>query len=204
MLIKICGLTRPDDARRAEEAGATAIGMVFWAKSPRAVTLAQAEAVVAAVGRDVLTVGVFVDATREAIDHVMRRVPLGAAQLHGDESPAFVDSLPWPVIKALAVPAEGSLPDLSPWSGVRVLLDTHDQERRGGTGRLVDWTRAAALAATRPVILAGGLRPDNVAEAVKRVRPAGIDVSSGVEQSPGVKDEARVRAFIEAVREVEA
>jgi len=204
MLIKICGLTRPDDARRAVEAGATAIGMVFWAKSPRAVTLAQAEAVVAAVGRDVLTVGVFVDATREAIDHVMRRVPLGAAQLHGDESPAFVDTLPWPVIKAVAVPAEGSLPDLSPWGGVRVLLDTHDPERRGGTGRLVDWARAAALAATRPVILAGGLRPDTVAEAVTRVRPAGIDVSSGVEQSPGVKDEARVRAFIEAVREVEA
>ena len=204
MLIKICGLTRPDDARRAVEAGATAIGMVFWAKSPRAVTLAQAEAVVAAVGRDVLTVGVFVDATREAIDHVMRRVPLGAAQLHGDESPAFVDTLPWPVIKAVAVPAEGSLPDLSPWGGVRVLLDTHDPERRGGTGRPVDWARAAALAATRPVILAGGLRPDTVAEAVTRVRPAGIDVSSGVEQSPGVKDEARVRAFIEAVREVEA
>ena len=204
MLIKICGLTRPDDARRAVEAGATAIGMVFWAGSPRAVTLAKAETIVAAVGGDVLTVGVFVDAAREEIDHVMRSVPLGAAQLHGDESPAFVDTLPWPVIKAVAVPAEGSLPDLSPWGGVRVLLDTHDAERRGGTGRLVDWARAAALAATRPVILAGGLRPDNVAEAVTRVRPAGIDVSSGVEQSPGVKDEARMRAFIEAARGVEA
>ena len=204
MLIKICGLTRPDDARRAVEAGATAIGMVFWSGSPRAVTLAQAEAVAAAVGADVLTVGVFVDAARQEIDHVMRRVPLGAAQLHGQESPAFVDTLPWPVIKAVAVAAVGSLPDLSPWAGVRVLLDTHDPERRGGTGRMVDWARAAALAATRPVILAGGLSPDNVAEAVARVRPAGLDVSSGVEQSPGVKDAARVRAFIEAVREVEA
>jgi phosphoribosylanthranilate isomerase len=204
VLIKICGLTRPDDARRAVEAGATAIGVVFWSRSPRAVTLAQAEAVAAAVGADVLTVGVFVDATREEIDRVMRRVPLGAAQLHGHESPAFVETLPWPVIKAVAVPAVGSLPDLSPWAGVRVLLDTHDPERRGGTGRMVDWARAAALAATRPVILAGGLSPDNVAEAVTRVRPAGIDVSSGVEQSPGVKDAARVRAFIEAVREVEA
>jgi phosphoribosylanthranilate isomerase len=204
VLIKICGLTRPDDARRAVEAGATAIGVVFWSGSPRAVTLAQAEAVAAAVGADVLTVGVFVDATREEIDRVMRRVPLGAAQLHGHESPAFVETLPWPVIKAVAVPAVGSLPDLSPWAGVRVLLDTHDPERRGGTGRMVDWARAAALAATRPVILAGGLSPDNVAEAVTRVRPAGIDVSSGVEQSPGVKDAARVRAFIEAVREVEA
>ncbi len=204
MLIKICGLTRADDAQRAVEAGATAIGMVFWPGSPRAVTLAQAEAVTGAVGGDVLTVGVFVDATREEIDHVMRRVPLGAAQLHGKESAAFVDTLPWPVIKAVAVPAQGPLPDLSPWAGVRVLLDAHDPERRGGTGRMVDWARAAALAATRPVILAGGLTPGNVAEAVMRVRPAGIDVSSGVERSPGVKDEARVRALIEAVREVEA
>ena len=156
MLIKICGLTRADDARRAVEAGATAIGMVFWPGSPRAVTLEQAEAVAGAVGAEVLTVGVFVDATREEIDHVMRRVPLGAAQLHGHESPAFVDTLPWPVIKAVPVPADGPLPDLTPWAGVRVLLDAHDPVRRGGTGRLVDWARAAALAATRPVILAGG------------------------------------------------
>jgi phosphoribosylanthranilate isomerase len=204
MLIKICGFTRPDDARRAVEAGATAIGMVFWAKSPRAVTLAQAEAVAAAVSGDVLTVGVFVDATRDEIDYVMRRVPLGAAQLHGHESPAFVDTLPWPVIKAVAVPPVGPLPDLAPWAGLRVLLDAHDPVRRGGTGQMVDWARAAALAATRPVILAGGLRPDNVADVVMRVRPAGIDVSSGVEHSPGVKDEARVRALIGAVRAVEA
>jgi phosphoribosylanthranilate isomerase len=204
MLIKICGLTLPDDARRAVDAGATAIGMVFWPNSPRAVTLAQAEAVVAAVGPEVLTVGVFVDATREHIDHVMRRVPLGAAQLHGHESPSFVDTLVWPVIKAVPVPADGPLPDLAPWAGVRVMLDAHDPVRRGGTGRLVDWARAAALAATRPVILAGGLRPDNVAEVVRRVRPAGIDVSSGVERSPGVKDEALVRALVGAVHAVEA
>jgi len=204
MLIKICGLTRADDARRAVEAGATAIGMVFWTGSPRAVTLAQAEAVADAVGTDALTVGVFVDATAGEIDGVMRRVPLGAAQLHGHESPAFVDTLPWPVIKAVAVPGEGPLPDLSPWAGIRVLLDAHDPQRHGGTGRMVDWARAAALAATRPVILAGGLTPDNVADVVMRVRPAGIDVSSGVERSPGVKDDARVRALIEAVREVEA
>ena len=107
-------------------------------------------------------------------------------------------------IKAVPVPAEGPLPDLTPWAGVRVMLDAHDPVRRGGTGRLVDWARAAALAATRPVILAGGLRPENVAEAVMRVRPAGIDVSSGVERSPGVKDEALVRALIGAVHGVEA
>lgn len=204
MLIKICGLTRADDARRAVEAGATAIGLVFWPTSPRAVTLAQAEAVVRAVAVDVLTVGVFVDATRAEIEHVMRRVPLGAAQLHGHESRAVVDALPWTVIKAVPVPAEGPLPDLAPWAGVRVLLDVHDPERRGGTGRRVDWARAAALAAARPVILAGGLTPDNVAQGVRQVRPAGVDVSSGVEHSAGVKDQARIRAFVEAVRSVEA
>jgi phosphoribosylanthranilate isomerase len=203
MLIKVCGITRPDDARMAVELGAAAIGMILWPKSPRAVTLAQAERVAAAVPAGVLTVGVFVDATREEIDEAMRRVPLGAAQLHGSESVGFVQGLPWQVIKAVAVPPVGPLPDLKPWADVRVLIDAHDPVRRGGTGRLVDWARAAALAATRPVILAGGLRPENVADAVARVRPAGLDVSSGVEHSPGLKDPARLGAFIKAVRDVE-
>jgi phosphoribosylanthranilate isomerase len=204
MTVKICGVTRPEDARLAAALGATGIGLVFWPASPRAVTMAQAEAVAAAVPAGVLTIGVFVDATRDEIAAVMRRVPLGAVQLHGGETPAFVESLPWPVIKAVAVPSEGPLPDLTPWAGVRVLIDAHDPVRRGGTGRMVDWARAAALAATRPVILAGGLRPETVAEAIARVRPAGIDVSSGVERAPGIKDEARLRALFDAVREVEA
>lgn len=203
MLIKICGMTNPDDARMAVDAGATAIGMVFWTGSPRAVTLSQADAIVSRIGREALTVGVFVNPARADLDEVLQRVPLGAVQLHGDESPAMVETLPWPVIKAVAVRAEGPLPDLSPWAAVRVLLDAHDPIRRGGTGVVLDWTRAAALAATRPVILAGGLTPDNVGDAVARVRPGGIDVSSGVEQAPGVKDHARVRALISAVRAVE-
>ena len=203
MLIKICGIKRADDARAAVEEGASAIGIILWPGSPRAATLAEAEAVVAAVPAGVMTVGVFVDPTRVELDAVMARVPLGAVQLHGNESPAFVDSLPWQVIKALSVPDTGPLPDLKPWTGVRVLIDAHDPVRRGGTGRLVDWARAAALAATRPVILAGGLRPDTVGEAIARVRPSGIDVSSGVEASPGVKDRAKLRALFSAVREAE-
>jgi phosphoribosylanthranilate isomerase len=203
MLIKICGIKRPDDARAAAEEGASAVGIIFWPGSPRAATLAEAEAVVAAVPAGVMTVGVFVDPSRADIDAVMARVPLGAVQLHGNESPAFVDTLPWPVIKALSVPDAGPLPDLRPWAGVRVLIDAHDPVRRGGTGRLVDWARAAALAATRPVILAGGLRPDTVGEAIARVRPSGIDVSSGVEVSPGVKDRAKLKALFNAVREAE-
>jgi phosphoribosylanthranilate isomerase len=203
MLIKICGIKRADDARAAVEEGASAIGIIFWPGSPRVATLAEAETVVAAVPAGVMTVGVFVDPTRVELDTVMARVPLAAVQLHGNESPAFVDSLPWQVIKALSVPDAGPLPDLTPWTGVRVLIDAHDPVRRGGTGRLVDWARAAALAATRPVILAGGLRPDTVGEAIARVRPSGIDVSSGVEASPGVKDRAKLRALFSAVREAE-
>ncbi len=203
MLIKICGVCRPQDARLAVEHGATAIGMVFWPASPRAVTPDAAAAVIAALPAGVLTVGVFVDPTRERLDEVLGQVPLGAVQLHGQEPPDFADRLPWPVIKAVAVPDSGPLPDLTPWAGVRVLIDTHDPVRRGGTGRAVDWTRAAALAATRPVILAGGLRPDTVAEAIARVRPAGIDVSSGVESAPGVKDAGKLRALLAAVRQAE-
>jgi phosphoribosylanthranilate isomerase len=177
--------------------------MVFWPDSPRVVTMAEAEAVVAAVPDGVLTVGVFVDPSREQLDEVMRNVPLGAIQLHGRESADFADSLPWPIIKAVAVPDTGPLPDLTPWSGVRILIDAHDPVRRGGTGHPVDWARAAALAATRPVILAGGLRPETVGQAIARVRPAGIDVSSGVEAAPGIKDAGKLRALFDAVREVE-
>lgn len=204
MLIKICGVTRPEDADAASQLGATAVGMVFWERSPRAVTVAQAAAIAAAVPPGVLTVGVFVDPSREQIRRVLAEVPLGAIQLHGAESPEFAASLPWPVIKAIGLAPEGPLPDLSVWAGMRVLLDAHDPERRGGTGRPADWTRAAALAASRPVVLAGGLRPENIVEAVRQVAPAGVDVSSGVESRPGVKDHARLRAFIEAVRGVEA
>lgn len=203
MLIKICGITRPEDAAMAASLGATAIGIVFWAGSPRAVTVGQAAAIAAAVPAGVLTVGVFVNAAREAMADAVRQAGLGAVQLHGDEAPDFAESLPWHVIKAVPVPADGPLPDLTPWAGVRVLIDAHDPVRRGGTGRMVDWSRAAALAAARPVILAGGLSPETAAQAVARVRPAGIDVSSGVERAPGVKDEARLRALFAAVREGE-
>ena len=203
MLIKICGVRRAEDARAAVDCGATAIGMVFWPQSPRAVSLAEAEAVAAAVPAGVLTVGVFVDPAREDIEMVMRRVPLGAVQLHGSEAPDFADALQWPVIKAVAIADAGPLPDLSPWASHRVLIDAPDPVKRGGTGRTVDWARAAALAATRPVILAGGLRPETVGDAIAKVRPAGIDVSSGVESAPGIKDRARLQALIDAVREME-
>ena len=205
MFVKICGLTRPDDAWLASELGASAVGMIFWAGSPRAIAPEMAREVAAAVPPHVLTVGVFVDATRDEIARVAELVPLGAVQLHGAEDAAFASALPWPVIKAVALPVDGTMPDVEQWSpATRILLDAFDPVRRGGTGRTVDWRRAGMVATRRPIILAGGLRPDNVGAAINQVRPAGIDVSSGVELGPGVKDRTKLRALFGALHEMEA
>lgn len=205
MFVKICGLTRPEDARLAGELGASAVGMIFWPGSPRAVTPDLAREIAAVVPAHVLTVGVFVDATRDDIARVAEAVPLGAIQLHGSEDAAFARALTWPVIKAVALPDDGTLPDLEQWSpATRVLLDAFDPVRRGGTGRTVDWARAGMVAARRPIILAGGIRADNVGVAVATVRPAGIDVSSGVEQAPGMKDPVKLRALFGQLQEMEA
>ncbi len=205
MFVKICGLTRPADAELASQLGASAVGMIFWAGSPRALAPAGAREIVAAVPRRVLTVGVFVDATRDDIARVLDEVPLDAVQRPGNEDAAFVSTLPWPVIKAVALPDDGTLPALEQWNpATRVLLDAHDPVRRGGTGQTVDWRRAGLVAAQRPIILAGGIRADNVRAAVAEVRPAGIDVSSGVEVSPGIKDAARLRALFGELDEMEA
>lgn len=204
MIVKICGLTRPEDAALAVELGATALGMIFWPGSPRAVTLEQARAIARVAPEGVLTVGVFVNPTAEQLGAVMTAVPLGAVQLHGDESPSFASALPWPVIKGLGLPADGAQPDMDQWGDhVRILLDAHDPLKRGGTGRTADWHRAATLARRRPVILAGGLHADNVTRAIAEVAPAGIDVSSGVESSPGIKDGTKLRALFRALRDVE-
>ena len=205
MFVKICGLTRPEDARLASELGASAVGMIFWPGSPRAVAPEIAREVAAAVPPHVLTVGVFVDATQDEIARVMDVVPLSAVQLHGAEDAAFVSALPWPVIKAVAMPEDGTLPDVERWDpATRLLLDASDPVRRGGTGQTVDWRRAGVVAARRPIILAGGIRADNVCTAVSQVRPAGIDVSSGVERAPGLKDAAKLRALFGEVKQWEA
>ena len=147
----------------------------------------------------VTAVGVFVNQPAEYVTSVASLVRLGAVQLHGDEDGRAAVDLGRAVIKAVAV--GGELPPVDEWpSHVTMLLDVHDPVKRGGTGRSVDWSAAANIAATRRAILAGGLAPANVAEAIARVRPFGIDVSSGVERSPGVKDLERIDALFEAVR----
>jgi phosphoribosylanthranilate isomerase len=200
MLIKICGITRPEDARAAVDAGAGALGFVFWPDSPRFIDPYRARAIVRALPPFVVPVGVFVNQRPEYIAGVASLVPLAAVQLHGDETIADADATGRPAVKALTLAAASESDRLREWpERVVVLLDVHDPVRRGGTGQTIDWAAAAAIARTRRVILAGGLTPDNVAEAVAKVQPFGIDVSSGVERAPGVKDHARIKALFEAL-----
>ena len=197
MLVKICGITRMEDADAAVALGAGAIGFVFWPQSPRAIDPERARALAAGLPPFVTTVGVFVNQAPAFVNDVAARVGLGAVQLHGDERIDVLERIERPVVKAFAIDGNE---DADAWPArVRLLIDTHDPDQRGGTGRTVDWGRAAAIAARRPVLLAGGLNAGNVAEAIRTVRPFGIDVSSGVESSPGVKDHARMRALFEAV-----
>lgn len=206
MLIKICGITRLDDARFAVECGANALGFVFWPGSPRAIDPARAQVIAASLPPFVTPVGVFVNQPADFVNGVAADVGLGVVQLHGDENVDFATSLTRPVLKALTLPLDAKCYDaIDGWPfGTMILLDAHDPVRRGGTGLTIDWTRAASIAARRPIVLAGGLNPDNVAAAIDRVRPFGIDVSSGVEAAPGVKDHGLLRRLFEAVREAES
>jgi phosphoribosylanthranilate isomerase len=195
-LVKICGITRAEDAAAAIECGAGALGFVFWPGSPRCIDPYRARTIAATLPPFVTTVGVFVNQPADYVSHVAGLVRLGAVQLHGDETAAYAAGITTPAIKAVTV----ADPQLSIWpSRTLLLVDVDDPAKRGGTGRTVDWPAAADLAARRRILLAGGLTPDNVAEAVACVRPFGIDVSSGVETSPGVKDHRRLRALFEAI-----
>jgi phosphoribosylanthranilate isomerase len=199
MFVKICGITRLEDAKAAGEAGANALGFVFWPGSPRFIDPYRARAIVARLPAFVAAVGVFVNQPADYVTSVASLVRLGAVQLHGDETVTYAAGLGRPVIKSIAVGEK--TPSVDGWpSDVTVLLDVHDPVKRGGTGRRVDWSAAAAVASTRRAILAGGLTPANVTEAIARVQPFGIDVSSGVERAPGVKDHERIAALFDAVR----
>jgi phosphoribosylanthranilate isomerase len=199
--VKICGIRRVEDALLAAELGASAVGFVFWSSSPRFLEPDQALRISAALPPFVSTVGVFVDQPEAYVAGVARLLNLGAVQLHGNEPPDSYTHSAHRVIKAIAVaddhdclPAVSDVP-----AAAMVLLDAHDPRRRGGTGRKIDWTQAAAAARVRPVILSGGLNADNVRAAVDVVRPYAVDVSSGVESSPGVKDAGKLRALFAAL-----
>jgi tryptophan synthase beta chain len=200
MFVKICGITRGVDARLAVDLGASAIGFVFWPASPRFIHPDAARAIVSSLPPFVTAVGVFVDEAPESVVATARHVGLSAVQLHGVETPEYAARLGLRVIKAVRAD-EASLARLVKWPDtVTLLVDAADEAQKGGTGARADWSVAARMAAQRPLILAGGLTSGNVAQAIRAVAPIGVDVSSGVEQSPGVKDHAAMRRFFEAVR----
>jgi phosphoribosylanthranilate isomerase len=208
MKVKICGITNVEDAEVAVWAGADTLGFVMYRKSPRFVEPAMARAIVAGLPPFVLPVGVFVNEEAERVRALMDECGLALAQLHGDESAQYCQNLGRPALKAIRLKDRGGFLALAEFHGranVRgFLIDAFSDHAYGGTGQTVDWTLAQEAARSAPIILAGGLNPGNVAQAVQMVRPYGVDVSSGVEQRPGKKDPDKVKAFIQAARLVPA
>lgn len=197
--VKICGITRLSDALHAVEHGAGALGFVFWPQSPRCISPERAARIIAALPPGVAAVGVFVNESVDGIRAVVAQTGISAIQLHGDEAPGYADALGWPVLRAITVDqAEQAAAAWPPET--TFLMDAGDPVRRGGTGSIVDWEQAASVARGRRIVLAGGLTPDNVAGAIERVRPFGVDVSSGVEDAPGVKNSDKVARFLASAR----
>jgi phosphoribosylanthranilate isomerase len=197
-ILKICGMTRLGDALDAVRVGATAIGFVFWKGSPRYIEPDRAGEIAAAMPPSVKTVGVFVNESVERIRETARVARLRVVQLHGDEPPAYVDQIGLPVIRAVSLDTV----DEAAWTWpteTMLLLDSRDPSRSGGRAA-VDWSRAALATRNRRVVLAGGLTPDNIEEAIVTVRPIGVDVASGVESAPGVKDPEKVARFLANAR----
>lgn len=198
-LIKICGITRPQDARRAAEAGANMIGLNFWRGSKRFVSENQAREIVAAIPEGVVKVGVFVNPHPLVVSETIEELKLDRVQLHGDEHTDGWNSLrPEQLIRSVRVRDESSLKEAEGWQADLFLYDAYSDEF-GGSGKRAPW-HLLAHGARRPFLLAGGLNPGNVAEAIAAVRPDGVDVASGVESSPGIKDLRKLRAFIKNAR----
>jgi phosphoribosylanthranilate isomerase len=194
--IKFCGVTRPQDLEVAAEVGVDAVGFVLWPNSPRGVGLDRTAELVALLPRTIMPVGVFVQPTREEVLKAINVARLRAVQVHGMDDVTVLGELPCELWVAMSLRDDFSrVPPRA-----TILLDAHDPERFGGTGRTIDWDAARAICLKRRVMLAGGLTPENVGEAIRRAQPHGVDVSSGIEEHPGIKDPRKMRAFARAVR----
>ncbi|PIP73430.1 MAG: phosphoribosylanthranilate isomerase [Nitrospinae bacterium CG22_combo_CG10-13_8_21_14_all_47_10] len=198
--VKVCGMTQWEDAEYAVEQGADAVGFIFYKKSPRSVTMKEAREIILKLPPFVDTVGVFVNESPDRVNKIANYCGLDLVQLHGEESPAFCRKIHRRVIKAFRVAGLQSIKQMEKYSVSGFLLDTFCDDLHGGTGKTFDWNLALPAKKMGPVILAGGLTPRNVAQAVRQVRPYGVDVCSGVEKTPGIKDPEKVRAFLKNIR----
>lgn len=207
--VKICGITNVDDALGAADAGADFLGFVFYPPSPRYVSMARASEIIASVRRSrdagdcpsyLRTVGVFVDEKFDRVVEAIQECDLDYAQLHGGEAPDYVASLGGRAIKAVRVRVKADVKQLASYQAAAYLLDAYHPTRLGGTGQTWDWELASAAKRYGPVIVAGGLTSNNVADVVRCVNPYGVDTSSGVESRPGRKDIAKVRRFVIAAK----
>jgi phosphoribosylanthranilate isomerase len=206
--VKVCGITRLEDAELAAELGAWAVGLIFHGDSPRACDVAAGEAIGAALRRRLEVTGVFVNAPLEEVTELADRCALTLLQLHGDEGPAYCAEAARrtgaKVMKAVRVRDGGSVRALEPFHTDHHMLDAYVPGVPGGTGESFDWQLAAAHRRKVPLVLSGGLRPDNVGEAIRAVRPDAVDTASGTEAAPGRKDPALVRAFLHTVAQADA
>jgi len=204
MKVKICGITNAEDAQVAVLAGADALGFVFYSKSPRFVEPKVAKQIISGLPPFVLPIGVFVNEEPKVVRNVMEECGLALAQLHGDETPAYCESLERPVLRGIRLRDRGSFLAMAEYkgrAGVRgFVVDAFSESAYGGTGKTTEWDLAVEAARAAPILLAGGLTPENVQEAIQKVKPYGVDVSSGLEASPGKKDPAKVQAFIHAAK----
>ncbi|MBI3555026.1 MAG: phosphoribosylanthranilate isomerase [Deltaproteobacteria bacterium] len=201
MKIKVCGITRLEDAQLASELGAWALGFIFHRKSPRYIEPAQAGKIVAALNSRVRFAGVFVNATLEEIENTQKISGIDLVQLHGDETPEFCASVRTEMLKAVRPRSQADIDALSAFRSVRTfLIDAAVEGEYGGTGQVANWKLASAALQHGEVFLSGGLNAGNVTEALYSVQPSGLDVSSGVEKSPGIKDAVKLRLFFENIR----
>ena len=199
--VKICGITSQADARAAAAAEADAIGLMFYKESPRYVTIEQAKGICEVLPAHIMRVGVFVNADEALINRALSECLLNILQFHGDETPEDCAQYPVMTLKAFRVQGPETLKQMKDYSTAGFLLDAYTKEARGGTGEKFNWDLAVqAQQLRKPVFLAGGLTPDNVAEAVRKVEPFGVDVSSGVESEPGIKDPEKLAAFVKAAK----
>jgi phosphoribosylanthranilate isomerase len=202
MRVKVCGITSLEDALSAAGEGVDALGFNFYPSSPRYIDPMAAREIISRMLPFVAAVGLFVNVSEPVeVARLAREAGVQTLQLHGDETPDYCHKLAgWPLIKALRVDGRLSSVDFERYPVSAFLLDAHDEGLWGGTGRAFDWSLATEIRGVRPIILAGGLKPENVAQAIRIVRPYAVDVCTGVEASPGRKDKARLRAFMSEVR----